>query len=256
MKRSAIFHLLLFSTLCFLFSSCSSAPAASSQSALSHSESVSSIAESISSVPAVSSSNVASDSSSEAELAETVFSQQDLADAHQKFQEVFEQVDAVELYEGQYDGCKRYVLVNDYDGDGSLEAYAFYGIESDAQPFPFWENICLYYIDSDYNVTALAGGTSDYDTYLGSISCPEPYYADDFSNCFYTSGNERYLAWSVTYWEGDWFALILGVHDGKPVLSYPGSVFYINDAGEFATMNDDDQEVLVQLKDGQATPLS
>lgn len=181
---------------------------------------------------------------------------QDLAAAQAKFQEVFEQVHPREYYENQYAGCKRYTLVNDYDGDGSLEAFAFFGVESDWQPAPFWESICLYYIDSDYTVTCLAGDSSGYDSLIGSISCPEPNYKDDFSNCFFESENERYLVWSVTYLEGDWFALVLGVHDGKPVLSYPGSVFYVNDSGQFATMDENYNEIILQLKDGKAIPVS
>lgn len=261
MMHSFLSRFFIVLAFCLVLSACSSASAASTNPTSTAdsevSSSIQSHAESTSSAPSDSVSSM-TDAIPEAPVnsnfSQNSISEQEFKDAQVKFQKIFEQIPAVELYKGQYDGCKRYVLVNDYDGNGSLEAFAFYGIESDQQPQPFWENICIYYINSDYNVIPLAGGGSGYDTYIGSISCPEPYYADDFSNCFYESGNERYLAWNVTYWEGDWFALVLGVHDGEPILSYPGSTFYVNDAGHFATMDDEYHEVILQLKDGKAEP--
>lgn len=178
-------------------------------------------------------------------------SAEELEAARKKFQTVFEQTPITGFYGDMYSDCKRYTIVSDYDGDGKLEAFGFVGVESDWQPAPYWESISIYYISSDYTVTALAGGDSEYDTVNGGIRCPEPNYAADFANCVYTSGKEHFLAWSVAYWDSDWFALILGVHDGKPVLSYPGETFFVNDNGQFATFDNDYNEVLLQLKDGE-----
>ncbi len=261
MKQRILSAVLIAVVCCTSLASCSSEKMISDSATSSTAESIStisseSVADSIvqdSASSAVQSEpkEVSVEEKITAEENKTTFSAEELKAAQEKFQAVFDQMKIGELYEGQYSGCRRYTIVSDYDGDGTLEAFGFVGIESDWQPAPYWECISIYYIASDYTITPLAGKDSGYDSVNGVILCPEPNYTDDFSNCVYTSGKEHFLAWEVAYWEGDWFALILGVHDGKPVLSYPGESFFVNDSGQFATFDDDYHEVLLQLKDGE-----
>lgn len=194
----------------------------------------------------------AASSTAEEEEQPVQLSEEEQKAAQEKFREVFDQMPLVDEYDGEYDGCIRFTVVSDYDGNGSLEAFGFVGTPSDWQPAPYWECISIYYIDSEYNITPLIGGTTNYDTVNGSICCPEPYMEEDFSNCVYTSGNEHFLAWRVAYWEGDYFSLILGVKDGKPEQSYL-YYFFVNEEGQFAGYDENDNEIPVQFKDGRMT---
>jgi len=248
MKHRLVGAVLALVLLCAPLMSCSSAQAASSD-AVPESSSTANSTEPEEEQPASVEEEAASESAEEENSVQ--LSEEEQEAAREKFQTVFEQMQMREVYEGQYADCTRYTVVSDYDGDGRLEAFGFVGMPSDWQPAPYWESICIYYIDADYKITSLLGDTSGYDVVNGGICCPEPYAKEDYSNCVYTSGKEHFLAWSVAYWEGDYFGLILSANNGKPVVSYLSSGFYVNDNGQFATFDDNYNEVLLQLKDGQ-----
>lgn len=52
--------------------------------------------------------------------------------------------------DAEYAENERYVIVNDYDGDGKQEAFGFLGIRNDE--YQTWESVKLYYLKSDGSV--------------------------------------------------------------------------------------------------------
>lgn len=167
-------------------------------------------------------------------------------DETEKFKEVFEKVEMPTYF--YLDDCERYVLVEDYDGDGTQEAFAFCGRQSNLFPDePSWETINLYYIDPDGNVTAVLGGDSTYDTINGrpaGLESGEPW---DFSNSFFQTGDATFLVWNACYWEGGWFSVAMTVKDNEPILSYTGINFHKTEDGRFVAYSESGEELEYEL---------
>ena len=124
---------------------------------------------------------------------------------------------------------KRYVLVNDYDGDGKEEAFGYFGdLNTQDSSLPKWDSLYIYYISAEGDVTPVY--TPGMSTANGSlVLCGRPIgctSADptDFSACYFTNGNRTFARFDITYLDdvGEETAT-LTVADGKPKMSFAPS---------------------------------
>ena len=95
--------------------------------------------------------------------------------------------------DAEYAENERYVIVNDYDGDGKQEAFGFLGIRNDE--YQTWESVKLYYLKSDGSVEKIALN-GDVTGGPAKVSGAEQM---DFSESFITLGNKTFLDFEIGY---------------------------------------------------------
>lgn len=134
-----------------------------------------------------------------------------------EFVEAFEQVPTLQ-YGEELENAERHVLVNDYNGDGVQEAYAFYAVpDSDfavKEGTVGFDCISLYYIDSQYNTTCIAGGDSGFASFNGFVVGMTDAGSEDYSNCYLEVNGLRFVVFEACAWEGDWYTLAYGADAG------------------------------------------
>ena len=126
-----------------------------------------------------------------------------------KFQAV---MDAVSV-DSRYASCKRYVMVNDYDGDGKQEAFGILAGDQTDWGFSDWARI--YYISSDGFIFCAQSSRADGTQLYGYLPGSDGYAADPQS-CLLTAGNQKFLRWELSAGGSGSVTSILGVKDGAP----------------------------------------
>ena len=109
----------------------------------------------------------------------------------------------------EYAENERYVIVNDYDGDGKQEAFGFLGIRNDE--YQTWESVKLYYLKSDGSVEKIALN-GDVTGGPAKVSGTEQM---DFSESFITLGNKTFLDFEIGYSASEPTTVLFGVNDGN-----------------------------------------
>lgn len=126
-------------------------------------------------------------------------------------------------------GCSgwRY-LVNDYDGDGKIEAFAFGGKEN-SQGVQ-WDYLEVYYIDPIGNVTPVM---SRKDVTSGSPYHVTTYDQSDFRDSYLTIGKKKFALFNAGSVYGSCgYTLAFSSYHGKPTNSYlDGSIERVTDQG-------------------------
>lgn len=131
-------------------------------------------------------------------------------------------MDAVSV-DSRYASCKRYVMVNDYDGDGKQEAFGFFGEASPMNGYPRWERLHIYYISSEGAVTVLCDPEQEFsedDMLCGTPANQDALDPTDFSASYLTSGNQTFALFEVGYPYSEYFTMAWTVYGGEPVCSY------------------------------------
>ena len=121
------------------------------------------------------------------------------------FQAILDAVSA----DSKYAGCRRYVIVSDYDGDGKQEAFGFFGIWSAESQG--WTQLKLYFIHSDGQVEA-------FNTVENAIGAPAEMTGPDqtdFSNNLITLGKNTFLDFVVGYPGSEYRWYLFGVSNGS-----------------------------------------
>lgn len=121
------------------------------------------------------------------------------------FQAILDAVPA----DSKYAGCRRYVIVSDYDGDGKREAFGFFGIWSAESQG--WTQLKLYFIHSDGQVEA-------FNTAENAIGAPAEMTGPDqtdFSNNLITLGKNTFLDFVVGYPGSEYRWYLFGVSNGS-----------------------------------------
>ena len=112
-------------------------------------------------------------------------------------------------------GCSRWqYLPNDYDGDGEIEVFAFGGEESTQSWGPVWENLQVYYIDSQENVTKMDVGNGFNGRPVGTKTTGQK----EFEEAYLTVGKQTY----VRFYGGRdscGYVIIFSVYNKKPTES-------------------------------------
>ena len=111
--------------------------------------------------------------------------------------------------DAEYAENERYVIVNDYDGDGKQEAFGFLGIRNDE--YQTWESVKLYYLKSDGSVEEIA---LNGDVTGGPAKVSEAEQMD-FSESFITLGNKTFLDFEIGYSASEPTTVLFGVNDGN-----------------------------------------
>lgn len=111
--------------------------------------------------------------------------------------------------DAEYAENERYVIVNDYDGDGKQEAFGFLGIRNDE--YQTWESVKLYYLKSDGSVEEIALN-GDVTGGPAKVSGAEQM---DFSESFITLGNKTFLDFEIGYSASEPTTVLFGVNDGN-----------------------------------------
>lgn len=121
-------------------------------------------------------------------------------------------MDAVSV-DSRYASCKRYVMVNDYDGDGKQEAFGILAGDQTDWGFSDWARI--YYISSDGFIFCAQSSRADGTQLYGYLPGSDGYAADPQS-CLLTAGNQKFLRWELSAGGSGSVTSILGVKDGVP----------------------------------------
>ena len=164
----------------------------------------------------------------------------------------FQQImDSIEV-SGEYASSKRYVLVNDYDGDGKDEAFGYFG-DLNTQDWSWlqWDKLHIYYISAEGDVTPVY--TPEMSAADGSlVLCGRPTgctSADttDFSASYFTNGNRTFARFDITYLDdvGGGTAT-LTVVDGKPKMSFAPSDLTPTFDGFFIAEDYDGQKIYAE----------
>lgn len=126
-------------------------------------------------------------------------------------------------------GCSGWkYLVNDYDGDGKVEAFAFGGQE-DSQ-YAQWYYLEVYYIDPIGNVTPVI---TKADNRAGDPYNTKNIDQTDFRDSYLTIGKQTYALFNAGSVYGSCgYTIALSVYNGKPTYSdLDGSIERVTDQG-------------------------
>ena len=158
--------------------------------------------------------------------------------------EIFQNaLDAVAA-DSKYTGCERYVVVNDYDGDGKQEAFGFFGIWSGENRN--WQSLKLYYIRSDGQIEEIPTDENE----LGNPEKMSGTEQMDFSESFITLKGKTFLSFEVGYPESEPQCVLLGVNNGGYTQNYLYGYFPEKvDESHIAT-EDIDYRVVYQERNG------
>ena len=142
-------------------------------------------------------------------------------------------------------GCSGWkYLVNDYDGDGKVEAFAFGGQE-DSQ-YAQWYYLEVYYIDPIGNVTPVVTKS---DHIVGDPYNTKSIDQNDFRDSYLTIGKQTYALFNAGSVYGSCgYTLAYSSYHGKPTESYlDGSIERVTDQGLVIVpaMGMDDDDVYV-----------
>ena len=158
--------------------------------------------------------------------------------------EIFQNaLDAVAA-DSKYTGCERYVVVNDYDGDGKQEAFGFFGIWSGENRN--WQSLKLYYIRSDGQIEEIPTDENE----LGNPEKMSGTEQMDFSESFITLKGKTFLSFEVGHPESEPQCVLLGVNNGGYTQNYLYGYFPEKvDESHIAT-EDIDYRVVYQERNG------
>lgn len=135
-------------------------------------------------------------------------------------------------------------LVNDYDGDGKVEAYAFGGEEN--SQYTQWDYIEVYYIDPIGNVTPVITKSTPL---VGDPYNTKSIDQNDFRDSYLTIGKQTYALFNVGSVYGSCgYTIALSSYKGKPTYSaVDGSIERVTDQGLVIvpSMGTDDYDVYV-----------
>ena len=126
-------------------------------------------------------------------------------------------------------GCSGWkYLVNDYNGDGKVEAFAFGGKE-DSQ-YPEWDYLEIYYIDPIGNVTPVV---TKADNRAGNPYNAKSIAQTDFRDSYLTIGKQTYALFNAGSVYGSCgYTIALSVYNGKPTYSdLDGTIERVTDQG-------------------------
>ena len=142
-------------------------------------------------------------------------------------------------------GCSGWkYLVNDYDGDGKVEAYAFGGEEN--SQYTQWDYIEVYYIDPIGNVTPVITKSTPL---VGDPYNTKSLDQNDFRDSYLTIGKQTYALFNVGSVYGSCgYTIALSSYKGKPTYSdVDGSIERVTDQGLVIvpSMGTDDYDVYV-----------
>ncbi len=113
----------------------------------------------------------------------------------------FQQImDSIEV-PSEYASCKRYVLVNDYDGDGKEEAFGYFGLLDSDGTGPVWNKLYIYFISAEGQVTCVYDPSANENEYRlcgrpVGVTSSDP---TDFSGCYITSGKQTLALFDLTF---------------------------------------------------------
>lgn len=160
-----------------------------------------------------------------------------------KFQAAF---DAITV-DSKYASCKRYVMVNDYDGDGRKEAFGFFGTPEGSGAWAVWSPLHIYYLSADGGVTLVYNGDDEFDpddALEGKPKSVTDTTTPDFSGSYLTMGGKTFAVFDVCYaYGGDFFSMALTVVDGSPMVSYTSTDLRVAADGYFAADGYDNVEI-------------
>ena len=146
----------------------------------------------------------------------------------------------------EYASCKRYVMVNDYDGDGKQEAFGFFGNARQNGDYPQWDKLHVYYIASDGTISTVYDPDDEFsenDMLLGRPYNQKSLDPTDFSASYLTSGGQTFAMFEVGTPYSDYYTMALSVYNGKPTVSYPDADLYPIADGFFAAYGYDEQTI-------------
>lgn len=155
--------------------------------------------------------------------------------------------------DSRYAACKRYVLVNDYDGDGRQEAFGYFGEAKMNGEYPQWERLHIYYISADGAVTSVYNADDEFsedDMLCGGPVNQKTLEPTDFSASYISSGKQTFALFDVGYPYSDYFTMALTIYNGEPTVSYPDSGLSAGADGYFVAYGYDDQTIYT-VKDGK-----
>jgi len=135
----------------------------------------------------------------------------------------FQQImDSIEVG-SEYASSKRYVLVNDYDGDGRQEAFGFFGTPQKNGEYPQWQKLHIYYIASDGTISKIYDADDEFsedDMLCGTPANQKTMDPTDFSDSYLTVGKQTFALLETGYPDSYYFTMALTVYEGKPAVSY------------------------------------
>ncbi len=138
--------------------------------------------------------------------------------APNRFQQI---MDSIEV-PSEYASCKRYVLVNDYDGDGREEAFGYFGLLDSDGTGPVWNKLYIYFISAEGQVTCVYDPRTETEEKYLLCGRPVGTTSSDptsFSGCYVTGGGQTFALMEIKFlgFEGSFFQA-LTVTGGKPAM--------------------------------------
>lgn len=100
-----------------------------------------------------------------------------------------------------------HIIVNDYDGDGRQEAFAFAGIPSG----DYWDNFSVCYIDPNGNVTKLRWNSGIGGAPQGTTSTSQ----NDFSSSCIRYKNQKFVTFTILPDSACIYSMVYGVSGGS-----------------------------------------
>jgi len=117
--------------------------------------------------------------------------------------------------DSKYANSRKYVIPADYDGDGRVEAFGFFGSEMGADSLLV--DLQVYFIDPDGQVEKV----TDIHDIDGAPRGMESEDQTDFSGCLMTVNSHTYAVFAAGPQDvGEYFAVVLGVRDGRYTVEY------------------------------------
>ncbi len=137
--------------------------------------------------------------------------------APNRFQQI---MDSIEV-PSEYASCKRYVLVNDYDGDGREEAFGYFGLLDSDGTGPVWNKLYIYFISAEGQVTCVYDPSANAENEMPMCGRPLGVTSSDptdFSRCYFQYGTQTMAIFDMTVL-GDLSDanMAFTVSDGQPV---------------------------------------
>lgn len=167
------------------------------------------------------------------------------------FQEVF---DALEVPE-KFAGCTRYVLVNDYDGDGRQEAFGFFGDrqEGNGAHSVVWNDMQIYYINSDGTIFPAYTETNRFEDIISGTpaSVEGGAVGGGLLNCYFRADGQTFAVFDVSFGDDMYYSTMsLSVYQGSYTLSLTEGTPMKTEDGRIV-VSAWDEEIEYVIKDGE-----
>ncbi len=147
--------------------------------------------------------------------------------------------------DSKYADSRKYVLPADYDGDGRVEAFGFFGSRMDTDGLLV--DLQVYFIDPDGNAEKVTeiGGID------GAPKSMESEDQTDFSDSLMKVNSHIYAVFSAAPQDvGEYFAVLLGVRNGRYTVEEMGGIPTVRDDG-LVVAPDLGFDTIYQEKDGR-----